>query len=90
MITYCLSLSIFLLSSCSAGYVSSRPADVVYARPVSPGHGYVWVTGEWEWRGGSYHWHGGSWQRAREGQAWKSGYWENNQRGYRWHKGRWE
>jgi len=91
MITYWVFLSIFLLSGCSAGYVSKRPADVVYARPVSPGHNYVWVTGEWEWRGGTYHWHDGSWQRSRQGQTWKSGYWENNsQRGYRWHKGHWQ
>ena len=51
----------------------SRPADVTYASPVSPGPDYVWIGGEWEWTGGNYHWREGSWQHAREGHTWKSG-----------------
>jgi len=90
ILVYCLFIGVLMLEGCTAGYVASRPADVVYARPVSPGPGYVWTSGEWEWRSGKYHWRGGSWQRAREGHAWKSGYWENSQKGYRWQKGRWE
>jgi hypothetical protein len=88
-------LMIFLLgcltgSGCTAGYVSNRPADVRYVRPGSPGPGYVWITGDWQWRGGSYHWKEGHWHAARAGQNWKSGYWEKSSKGYRWHKGNWQ
>jgi hypothetical protein len=89
-LSYGLFSAILVLSACSVGYVTSRPADVVYVRPVSPGPGYVWISGEWEWRSGGYHWRHGGWQRTREGHAWKSGYWESGQKGYRWQKGRWE
>ena len=82
-------ITCILCVGCSAGYVTSRPADVVYTRPGAPGPGYVWVGGEWEWGGGNYRWHDGSWQHPREGKAWKSGYWENGNKGYRWHKGGW-
>ncbi|HEY2648518.1 MAG TPA: hypothetical protein VGI38_04965 [Puia sp.] len=90
---YLLALSILsgvILMGCTAGYVSERPAEVTYVRPVSPGPGYVWIDGEWEYSGGSYHRREGSWQQAREGHTWKSGYWENNNKGYKWHKGGWQ
>jgi hypothetical protein len=83
-------LSCIILSGCTVGYVTTQPANVTYVRPVSPGSGYVWIGGEWEWTGGNYRWHEGSWQSHHEGRAWKSGYWENNHKGYRWHKGHWE
>jgi hypothetical protein len=83
-------VSFLMLAGCSAGYVTARPADVTYVRPVSPGSGYVWIGGEWEWSGGNYRWQEGSWQHPRESHTWKSGYWENAHNGYKWHKGRWE
>ena len=83
-------LSCLVLAGCTAGYVSERPADVTYVRPVSPGPGYVWIDGEWEFSGSNYHWREGSWQQPREGRSWKSGYWENNKKGYKWHKGSWQ
>jgi hypothetical protein len=83
-------LSCIILAGCSAGYVTTRPADVTYVRPVSPGPDYVWIGGEWEYRSGNYQWHEGSWQHPREGHVWKSGHWENASKGYRWHKGGWE
>ncbi len=86
---YLLSLVLFacLSGGCSAGYVARRPADVRYARPVSPGPGYVWVSGEWQWKGGQYHWKEGYWHAARPGRTWKSGYWEESPKGYKWHTG---
>jgi len=83
-------LSCMVIIGCSAGYVTERPADVTYVRPVSSGPGYVWVGGDWEYSGNRYHWREGSWQKPREGRNWKSGYWENNNKGYKWHKGSWE
>jgi hypothetical protein len=93
MKNYLLALSILaclVFAGCSAGYVSTPPADVVYTRPVSPGAGYVWIGGDWVWSGGNYRWHEGSWQRAREGRNWNAGHWENGGKGYRWHKGGWK
>jgi hypothetical protein len=90
ILAYTLFTGVLFLAGCTAGYVATRPADVVYTRSASPGAGYVWVNGEWEWNSGNYHWHEGSWQRAQEGRSWKSGYWESGSKGYRWHKGRWE
>lgn len=78
------------LWGCTAGYVTTRPADVRYARPVAPGRGYVWVNGDWVWSGGNYHWKEGYWHEARPGRTWKSGYWEESHQGYRWHKGYWQ
>lgn len=92
MKNYLLSLSILsclVLASCSAGYVTTRPADVTYVRPAAPGPDYVWIGGEWEYRGGNYQWHEGSWQKHREGHEYKAGYWENGKNGYKWHKGHW-
>ena len=83
-------LSCIILAGCSAGYVTARPADVSYARPVSPGAGYLWIGGEWEWSGGNYRWNEGSWQQSREGRSYKSGYWQNDKRGYKWQKGGWQ
>ena len=42
-------LSCMILAGCSAGYVTERPAEVTYVRPGSPGPGYVWIGGEWEY-----------------------------------------
>jgi WXXGXW repeat (2 copies) len=78
------------LGSCTAGYVTTRPADVHYARSLAPGPGYVWINGDWVWSGGNYHWKEGYWHEARPGRSWKSGYWEKSHQGYRWHKGYWQ
>jgi hypothetical protein len=83
-------LSCMVMVGCSSGYVTERPSEVTYARPASPGPGYVWIGGEWEYSGNNYHWREGSWQQPREGRTWKSGYWENNKKGYKWHKGGWQ
>ena len=34
--------------------VSEQPAPPYYARPAAPGVGYVWIDGDWYWRGGRY------------------------------------
>jgi hypothetical protein len=86
----CSILSCFILAGCSAGVVTTRPADVVYVRSASPGPGHVWVTGDWVYSHGKYHWREGYWHTSRPGSAWKSGYWEKDHDGYRWQKGRWQ
>jgi len=86
----CSILACITLAGCSAGYVATRPADVTYVRPVSPGSSYVWISGNWVWGGGNYHWQEGNWHEGKQGRTYKSGNWENDHNGYKWRKGRWE
>ncbi|MEO5593751.1 MAG: hypothetical protein ABIR15_15660 [Chitinophagaceae bacterium] len=79
-----------LFSSCGpTQVVASRPADVMYTRPATPGSGYVWVGGDWYWTGGRYTWREGRWDRGRLGHNWNDGRWVQTRRGYRWNRGHW-
>jgi hypothetical protein len=80
---------IFALAGCSAEVVGTRPHDVIYTRPVSPGPDYVWIGGDWIWTGGSYQWHEGHWDHRRPGRVWHEGHWQNRSHGYRWRRGHW-
>jgi hypothetical protein len=72
------------------GFVTDRPADVIYARPVAPGDDYIWIDGDWIWEGGTYRWHEGHWDHRRAGRAWHRGNWESHGGGWRWHRGYWK
>jgi hypothetical protein len=80
---------LFSTTACSPQVVPTRPHDVVYSRSVSPGPGYVWISGDWVWSRGNYRWREGRWERRRAGRSWHEGYWEKLNNGYRWHRGRW-
>ena len=86
-------LAIILLLSaagCSSGhYVSAQPETVVVARPAQPGPNYVWIDGDYYWRGGRYVQRPGYWVAPRAGRVWHSGGWVNNAHGYYWRRGRW-
>ena len=78
------------LMSCSGTYViSDRPVTPYYARPVSPGVGYIWIDGDWRWESNHYAWHEGRWDRPRGNHHWEGGSWERHGRGYIWRSGRW-
>ena len=81
--------SLFMSSCAGSYYVTARPVEPVYERPVVPYQGAVWVEGEWVWSGGNYTFMRGHWERPAAGRAWVKGFWENTPRGYRWHKGHW-
>ena len=77
-------------SSCGpTQVVASRPADVIYTHPVSPGARYVWINGDWYCRGDRYEWQQGRWERGRLGHNWHDGNWTQTRRGWRWNKGYW-
>ncbi|MDE3248849.1 MAG: YXWGXW repeat-containing protein [Bacteroidota bacterium] len=79
-----------LLSSCGpARVVNERPPDVIYNRPPAPGPGYVWMNGDWYWRGSLYEWRPGRWVRTRPGRRWYDGHWQQRGRGWRWNRGYW-
>ncbi len=71
-------------------YVEQAPpplqVETVY---VSPGPGYVWVAGEWEWQG-RWVWVGGHWvYPPRPGVVWVGGVWVHGPHGYYRHHGHW-
>jgi hypothetical protein len=85
-----LALTGILFSSCAADYyVSERPVEPVYVRPVAPYAGAYWVPGEWAWRGGRYAYINGYYAHPRPGRVYMRGYWHPVRRGYAWHRGYW-
>jgi len=80
--------------------IGAPPPPRVYARPVAPGPGYVWVDGYWYPVDGRYVWHRGYWTyppysgAAWVGPRWEggryyNGYW-NGERGRFEHDHRWD
>src|SRR5689334_19755743 len=66
------------------------PALPVYAQPICPGPGYVWVPGYWAYSDDGYFWVPGTWVIAPEpGLLWTPGYWGWNDGFYVWHAGYW-
>jgi len=75
----------------SYGYASTPPPPLrteYYGRP--PGAGYVWIQGNWAYRGNNYVWTQGRWDRPPRGRReWRPGYWEHRGNRYQWRDGRW-
>ena len=66
------------------------PALPVYAQPICPGRGYIWVPGYWAYGDEGYFWVPGMWVRPpRVGLLWTPGYWAFNDGFYLWHSGYW-
>jgi outer membrane lipoprotein SlyB len=62
------------------------PPETIVA---SPGPGYVWIPGAWQWRG-RWVWVGGYWVAPPSpGAIWVSGYWSPGPHGYIWIGGHW-
>lgn len=73
-------------------YVDAAPPAPLYDPiTVSPGIGFIWVPGFWNWAGSRYVWTSGRWERPPHGyNHWRPGAWHRTQRGYRWTGGRWD
>ena len=57
---------------------------------VTPGPGYVWTSGWWDWRGNNWAWVEGRWVRPPRARAvWVVPEWRHEGRGYRFHRGYW-
>ena len=84
-------LAVIFASCSSSGYVtvSSRPEPPVYVRPVSPHPGWVWIDGDYYWRGGSYAYRQGYWAAPRPRYSYAPGSWQHRGNGYYWKRGRW-
>ncbi len=57
---------------------------------ASPGPGYYWVPGYYDWNGGRYAWVAGSWARPpHERAVWVAPRYERRGRGWYYHRGFW-
>jgi hypothetical protein len=72
-------------------YIPGPPPESVRETVVvSPGEGYVWISGHHQWQGASYVWIGGRWERPPHARArWESGRWKHRRQGWYWIEGRW-
>ena len=66
------------------------PLLPVYAQPICPAEGYIWVPGYWAYADGGYYWVPGTWVLPPEpGFLWTPGYWGWGDGFYVWHAGYW-
>jgi|SRR5690348_469390 len=66
------------------------PALPIYAQPICPGDGYIWVPGYWAYTDDGYYWVPGTWVFPPEpGLLWTPGYWGFVNEVYVWHPGYW-
>ncbi|MFC0514488.1 hypothetical protein ACFFGT_09760 [Mucilaginibacter angelicae] len=85
-----LALTGSLFASCAGqAYVTERPVEPVYIRPVAPYPNAVWVPGEWVWRGNRYVYRQGFYARPRYNHVYVQGHWQPTNRGYVWVRGYW-
>jgi hypothetical protein len=69
------------------------PPLPIYAQPVIPEEGYLWMPGFWAWREAvlDYYWVPGTWvQPPQRGLLWTPAYWSRVAGGYVFHPGYWE
>lgn len=66
------------------------PPLPVYAQPVCPEPGYIWVPGYWAYGPDGYYWVPGTWVLPPEPELlWTPGYWVFADGFYVWHRGYW-
>src|SRR5215472_1665824 len=66
------------------------PPIPVYAQPICPGPGFVWVPGYWAFGPDGYYWVPGYWVLPPFiGALWTPGYWGWGNGLYVWHAGYW-
>lgn len=69
---------------------SEPPPPVVETVVVSPGPGYVWVSGYWRWYSHRWVWMPGAWViPPRHGAVWVGGHWERRWGTHVWVDARW-
>ena len=85
-------IGIPMTSAAGSPEISIRvaPPAIRYEVVPAPRHGYVWVTGCWNWHRHRHVWVPGAWVRERRGYAYHSHHW--TQRGDAWvlNRGRWD
>ncbi len=90
-----LSVVIVATALCSSGEVFisvaiAPPVLPVYAQPICPAPGYLWVPGYWAWSPQGYYWVPGTWALPPDpGLLWTPGYWGFSAGLYTWYPGYW-
>src|SRR5262250_4011294 len=81
------------VASTAAFYASitiAPPPIPVYAQPICPGPGYVWIPGYWAYGAFGWYWVQGEWVLAPfVGALWTPGYWGWGNGVYVWYAGYW-
>lgn len=71
------------------GWAPAPPMTPVMPIPRSPGRGFVWTPGYYDWNGG-WVWTGGRWVRPpRPGAVWMPGRWDRHRGNWRYSRGYW-
>lgn len=66
------------------------PAPQVEVTPPSPGRGYVWTGGAWQWNGDRHVWSSGRWQQPpAANQFWVAGHWTQARGAWNYVPGTW-
>lgn len=69
---------------------TAPPGDPGEVVTVSPGPGYFWIGGYWNWVGNRHVWVGGRWEAHRSGYAWAPHRWYREGPGWRAAPGHWQ
>ena len=65
------------------------PGLRVEVRPHSPGLGYVWVPGYWNWTGERYAWVGGRYAIPPRGRYWAPEHYRRHHHHWDYYEGHW-
>lgn len=92
-----LAATVVIVAACASSPRGERvyvreapPAERVEVISRSPGPGYVWVTGHWNWDTRQYVWIPGRWMVPERGyRVWRPGHWAHDRGGWYWIEGRW-
>lgn len=60
------------------------------ARPASPGYGYIWVNGYWDYLDGNYVWRSGRWTQARQDYEYIRARYEYDGKTWLFHRPHWK
>src|SRR5262245_49153852 len=69
---------------------SGPPADKPETRMASPGFGYIWVAGYWDYLDGNYVWRGGRWVQAKADYEYVRARYEFNGQQWMFHRPHWK
>ena len=74
----------------SVTYTTSLPPQPLYeAMTPSPGYGYVWVDGYWDWNGYEWVWASGRWTQEQRGYYYVQPYYDYYDNHYVYYPGYW-
>jgi hypothetical protein len=72
--------------------VSSQPPPekAEGTRPASPGYGYIWVAGYWDYLDGNYIWRDGSWKQGKPDYEYVRARYEYDGKSWVFHRPHWK